>query len=85
MCSGVDESYASSLIARRYLDIKKNRFDGELGTVPFVFDKTTMKIYELSADEQRDAQSKFDQVNPSYGRSAVGGGSGMTWKRKGVS
>jgi twinkle protein len=28
----------------RSLDIKKNRFDGTLGTVPYIFDKSTSKV-----------------------------------------
>lgn len=28
----------------RSLDIKKNRFDGTLGTVPYIFDKLTSKV-----------------------------------------
>ncbi|KNC48432.1 helicase twinkle [Thecamonas trahens ATCC 50062] len=33
-----------------YLDIRKNRFDGDLGIVPYTFDKSTCKIRELDAD-----------------------------------
>jgi twinkle protein len=35
----------------KFLDIRKNRFDGELGFVPFEFNKKTMRFKELSKEE----------------------------------
>ena len=35
----------------RYLAIKKNRFDGDLGDIPYRFDKDSNRIYELTKDQ----------------------------------
>ena len=35
----------------KYLDIRKNRFDGELGYIPFEFNKKNMRFKELSKEE----------------------------------
>jgi len=34
-----------------YLAVTKNRFDGELGTIPLGFNKQTSKFYELTKEE----------------------------------
>lgn len=39
----------------RFLDVKKNRFDGELGRVPIGFSRRSRMIYELE-DKQRTSQ-----------------------------
>ena len=33
-----------------FLDIRKNRFDGDLGTIPYVFDKSSNKIRQIDSD-----------------------------------
>lgn len=38
---------ASWLGQHRRIEVKKNRFDGELGSIPFKYDKRTCRIYEL--------------------------------------
>lgn len=44
----------------RCLDIKKNRFDGTLGNIPYKFDKNTNKIYQYTPEElARDKREKF--------------------------
>ncbi len=35
----------------KYIEIKKNRFDGQLGQVPITFDENTGRFRELSAEE----------------------------------
>jgi twinkle protein len=35
----------------RYISIKKNRFDGELGVIPYQFDKDSNRIIELTEEE----------------------------------
>jgi twinkle protein len=35
----------------RYLDVRKNRFDGELGIVPFRFDKSCRRYSEIPPEE----------------------------------
>ncbi|RCI00746.1 hypothetical protein CU098_004081 [Rhizopus stolonifer] len=35
---------------KRYLDIKKNRFDGTLGSIPYIFDKDTYKKFQKNQE-----------------------------------
>ncbi|KAI7856339.1 P-loop containing nucleoside triphosphate hydrolase protein [Circinella umbellata] len=44
---------------RRYLDIKKNRYDGTLGSVPYEFEADALKIRGLTEQEQQ----RFSQKN----------------------
>ncbi|KAI9246687.1 P-loop containing nucleoside triphosphate hydrolase protein [Phascolomyces articulosus] len=39
--------------SQRYLDIKKNRFDGTLGTIPYEFETDALKIRGLTEQEQQ--------------------------------
>ena len=41
---GEDASFISQ---HRRIEVKKNRFDGELGSIPFKYDKRTCRIYEI--------------------------------------
>ncbi|EPB84729.1 hypothetical protein HMPREF1544_08528 [Mucor circinelloides 1006PhL] len=57
---------------RRSLDIKKNRFDGTLGYVPYEFNKQTFKIHELSPEEQlkvKNEKFKYGSTSIKYKRS----------------
>lgn len=46
---------------KRYLDIKKNRFDGTLGTIPYKFDRTTNKIRQYTEEElKKSARRPID-------------------------
>jgi twinkle protein len=43
----------------RRLEIKKNRFDGELGRIPFIYDKNTCRIIEVDANQSaQDRRAK---------------------------
>lgn len=56
---------------RRSLDVKKNRFDGTLGYVPYKFDKDTFKIQELSPEELqkvRNEKFKYGSTSIKYTR-----------------
>ena len=35
----------------RFLDVRKNRFDGTMGSVPFEFSKETMSYREMTPQE----------------------------------
>jgi twinkle protein len=35
----------------KYLEVKKNRFDGELGQIPLTFDKESQRFVEISKEE----------------------------------
>lgn len=55
----------------RSLDIKKNRFDGTLGYVPYKFDKDTFKIRECSKEElqkHKNEQFKYGSTSVKYKR-----------------
>ncbi|GAN01007.1 t7-like mitochondrial DNA helicase [Mucor ambiguus] len=57
---------------RRSLDVKKNRFDGTLGYVPYKFDKETFKIHELSPEELHKAKNekfKYGSTSVKFQRS----------------
>jgi len=45
----------------KYLDIRKNRFDGELGYVPFEFNKKNMRFRELSREEVEELAEESQQ------------------------
>ncbi|KAK9760704.1 hypothetical protein K7432_014992 [Basidiobolus ranarum] len=53
----------------RFLDIKKNRFDGTLGLIPYRFNKTTMKMQQLS-------ESEFESFKQRHAQVSGGGGGG---------
>jgi len=40
----------------RYLSIKKNRFDGSIGEIPYRFDRDSTKIFELSDDQVKEVE-----------------------------
>jgi twinkle protein len=39
----------------RYLSIKKNRYDGATGIIPYRFDRDSNRIFELTDEQKRDA------------------------------
>jgi twinkle protein len=41
----------------RSLTVKKNRFDGSLGTVPYRFDKESKRIHELTDEEIQNIEN----------------------------
>ncbi|KAK4529294.1 hypothetical protein CCYA_CCYA01G0151 [Cyanidiococcus yangmingshanensis] len=43
----------------KYLDVRKNRFDGELGHIPYQFDPVTRRIRELQSDEIQQLEDGF--------------------------
>lgn len=43
----------------KYLDVRKNRFDGELGHIPYQFDPVTRRIRELQPDEIQQLEDGF--------------------------
>lgn len=47
----------------RSLSVKKNRFDGQLGTVPYRFDKESRRIYELSDEEVQKVENGSLEIN----------------------
>lgn len=47
----------------RGLSVKKNRFDGQLGFVPYKFDRMTKRIYELTDQEVTAADQGHLQLN----------------------
>ncbi|CEP18480.1 hypothetical protein [Parasitella parasitica] len=55
----------------RSLDIRKNRFDGTLGDVPYKFDKKTFKIHELSKEDMlkhKNEKFKYGSTTVKYKR-----------------
>ncbi len=42
----------------KYLEVKKNRFDGELGIIPLKFERDTSKFYEMSQEELKKLREK---------------------------
>ncbi|MGZ3773000.1 MAG: bifunctional DNA primase/helicase [Pseudobdellovibrionaceae bacterium] len=47
----------------RYLDVRKNRYDGDLGKIPYQYDKGSRLIYEISAEEVEALKSGEDLDN----------------------
>lgn len=43
---------------RRFLEVKKNRFDGELGRVPIGFARHSRMVYELDEDKDKKSDEK---------------------------
>jgi len=43
----------------KYLDVRKNRFDGELGNIPYRFDPVTRRIRELLPDEIQQLEDGY--------------------------
>ncbi|KAI8642002.1 P-loop containing nucleoside triphosphate hydrolase protein [Parasitella parasitica] len=55
----------------RSLDVRKNRFDGTLGIVPYKFDSNTFKIHELSKEESlklKKEKFKYGSTTVKYKR-----------------
>ncbi len=46
----------------RHLEVKKNRFDGDLGIVPFVYDRNTCRIFEPTMDMLNQKLSQGQNV-----------------------
>jgi len=42
----------------KYLDIRKNRYDGTLGFVPLDFDRATLRFREMTPDELRNVEER---------------------------
>eukprot|EP01132_Coremiostelium_polycephalum_P011287 gene11287-13822_t len=47
----------------KYLDIKKNRFSGDLGTIPLSFDKETGRFIELNTNLNTNINNNFSNNN----------------------
>jgi twinkle protein len=43
----------------KYLDVRKNRFDGELGHIPYHFDQVTRRIRELQPEEIQQLEDGY--------------------------
>ena len=58
----------------RYLQVKKNRFDGDLGDIPFRFDKASCRAVEVPMEELRgnlnlpaaSDRSHYNSTAPSF-------------------
>ncbi|KAI7862370.1 P-loop containing nucleoside triphosphate hydrolase protein [Spinellus fusiger] len=50
---------------QRTLDIKKNRYDGTLGSMPYIFMKDSLKIRNLTEDEKKKAK-RTKTPRPAY-------------------
>lgn len=48
--------------AHKYLEVKKNRFDGELGNIPLRFEKDSNKFYEVPAEQLAPAPAAAQQA-----------------------
>ena len=46
----------------KYLDVRKNRFDGELGCVPFEFNKKNMRFKEITTEEAEALMEEAQQA-----------------------
>lgn len=54
---------------RRFLEVKKNRFDGELGRVPIGFARPSRMVYELEDAKDEEGKGKGNRhpnPNPAY-------------------
>ena len=62
----------------KYLDVKKNRFDGELGKVPFFYDTDTERFVERATPDMPLPVARVVQTHP-HGRQsrARGGDAGL--------
>lgn len=47
----------------KYLDVRKNRYDGELGNVPYRFDAATKRIVEIAPDEAAELEDGFSTIH----------------------
>jgi twinkle protein len=65
----------------RLLELKKNRFDGELGVVPFRFEKSTNRIVELDEPDEFLRRRKALSYGSSYGGGASYGSYGERAQR----
>ncbi|OZJ02810.1 hypothetical protein BZG36_04272 [Bifiguratus adelaidae] len=54
----------------RFIDVRKNRFDGTLGQIPFKFDRTTFKILPLDDEEMAALRKKYSQQAKQYAHRA---------------
>ena len=53
----------------KYIEVKKNRFDGELGNIPLRFEKESNKFYELPVDTANPPLKKQAPVKAKDARS----------------
>jgi twinkle protein len=61
----------------RYLDVRKNRYDGDLGMVPYEYDFNTHCIHELTEAELDERKSREVETGETHGMvSQTGGRSG---------
>ena len=69
----------------KYLDVKKNRFDGELGKVPFFYDTDTERFVERATPDMPLPVARVVQAHP-HGRQsrARGGDAGLFASAAGV-
>ena len=60
----------------RRLQVSKNRYDGEVGTIPFLYDRPTGRIQEVDKDGSIKHRATFARVTPApiEGIQSIGGG-----------
>jgi len=62
--------------AYRCLDVKKNRFDGETGSIPFAFNKALSRVVELTPQEVMSLETKVSEGNQQSHFQKNGNGNG---------
>lgn len=69
---------AFNIFDHRRIEIKKNRFDGELGVIPFKYDRKTCRIYEINPATIAAAKKKEGAGSGSAGSGSGGSGAPAT-------
>ena len=62
-----------NIFEQRRIEIKKNRFDGELGVIPFKYDRKTCRIYEINPHSHHHAGAHKKKEAESSGSSSGSG------------
>ena len=64
---------AFNIFDHRRIEVKKNRFDGELGVIPFKYDRKTCRIYEINPHHAAAAHKKKEGGSGAGGAGSSGG------------